>query len=728
MSSGLPINTFSQAREYRNRYLANLALEVQNDMMNLSANQVFRQTGQPSRPPDTRTTTEKLADLEGLKVSVKSGLLGITDGSQASETIDQLTPDEVIFTSQQLPAIIADLKPRFARGVPSNALLNYIRALRRKELQTNGVSFTAQESTAQQILNALQAGINVNGGFTGPIPGGFGNPINPLPPGPGGMPPMEPPMEPPRGLPFPPRGLPLPPRGPPSSIELADVFPTDSKSEDELLLQQNMMRRQAELRRKAEEYLKSGREPFASLSKELQDEVNKIRAERGEMGSAGLALIIGRFKKDENAKLAARTDAGLETLEQWEAFPVPGGFQPDYPDSDDIAKEFLKMWGKSQTPEIQALFAKNWDRKKTVSAMKTALFPGWQMKQAVTGEPVSEMAVDVFSEESFEMPATPRSYEEVLTEQKPPPSSGKRPRNPASEQGALGEQRGITNSIMFQAQMDSGRFSDEELAEMVTVFLEQNKVSPYTLRDFVNNRSVMPREISYNMTGKKPAGKTPVEDTNLLEIIAAIRGRGLNGPKSNVIRRPMEPASRYPIGRAILGYGLSRGKSSGAKISEFVGMPMAELSYSPFGKFIVNTNKLASNILDVRSQKGNSIPKYKQHQMSPHLAKTMKRIMGGRMIDEYDFNEMPLEDQTYLWNLAKDAKIMDRLNLPTPKRTKDGEEENRFEILKGQVMAGNDSKELIKEFKVMLVKFSNDGRIKKNEAREILLDLASMGY
>jgi hypothetical protein len=48
--------------------------------------------------------------------------------------------------------------------------------------------------------------------------------------------------------------------------------------------------------------------------------------------------------------------------------------------------------------------------------------------------------------------------------------------------------------------------------------------------------------------------------------------------------------------------------------------------------------------------------------------------------------------------------------------------------LKGQISAGNDSKELIKEFKVMLVKFSNDGRIKKNEAREILLDLAAMGY
>jgi hypothetical protein len=71
---------------------------------------------------------------------------------------------------------------------------------------------------------------------------------------------------------------------------------------------------------------------------------------------------------------------------------------------------------------------------------------------------------------------------------------------------------------------------------------------------------------------------------------------------------------------------------------------------------------------------------------------------------------------------------MDRLRLPTPKRTKDDEEEHRFEILKGMVIAGNDNKEMIKEFKTLLVKFSNEGRIKKTEAREILLDLASMGH
>jgi hypothetical protein len=96
--------------------------------------------------------------------------------------------------------------------------------------------------------------------------------------------------------------------------------------------------------------------------------------------------------------------------------------------------------------------------------------------------------------------------------------------------------------------------------------------------------------------------------------------------------------------------------------------------------------------------------------------------------DEYDFNEMDLEDQNYLFDLAKDAKISERLNIPTPKLSKDGEELNRFEILKGQIVAGNDNKEMVKEFKTMLLKLSNEGRVKKSEAREILMDLTAMGY
>jgi hypothetical protein len=71
---------------------------------------------------------------------------------------------------------------------------------------------------------------------------------------------------------------------------------------------------------------------------------------------------------------------------------------------------------------------------------------------------------------------------------------------------------------------------------------------------------------------------------------------------------------------------------------------------------------------------------------------------------------------------------MDRLNLPTPKRSKESEDENRFNILRGQILSGNDNKTLVKEFKTMLLKMSGDGRINKNEARELLLDLTALGY
>lgn len=594
MSSGLPINTFAQAKEYRDRYLAYLALEVQTDAYNLSANQVFKQTGQPSRPPDTRSTTEKLADMEGLKISLYRSLLGLTDGTQANETIEQLTPDELVFTSQQLPTITSELKPRFSKGVPAPALLNYIRALRRKELQTNGVSFTAQESTAQQILNAIQNGQAQMGGTGGPIPGGAGNPI-----GPGGVLPPGPPTGPP------------PPTG-----------PTEDEQQNQAMNNAQQMR-QRNIRKLALEFLdgveydlatltpveprvKIAAVPLRSYPRDVQDMVAAIQAERGQGSSAGQALSVGRFRQDPMIARLAAEDVGLKTLDEWTNFPMAGGFG-DYGESVPIAVEYLKIWARQQSPDIQSRFADGWQRKRTLATMKSALLPGWQFKQTT---------------------------------------------------GALGPLEEIF------------AFDDSPIP-----------TSPPT----------------------------------------SVVGVGV---------RRMQPSSRFPTGRAILGYGMARPKQSEPtqRNSEYVGINLSEQSYSPFGKYVINTNKLASGILDVRTGNGKQLNKYKQMEMSPALAKTMKRIMGGRMIDEYDFNEMPMEDQNYLWNLAKDASIMDRLNLPTPKRTKDGEEENRFEILKGQIVAGNDSKELIKEFKTMLVKFSNDGRIKKSEAREILLDLAAMGH
>lgn len=646
--SGLPVNTFSQAAEYRKRYLATLALSAQNDAYNLQANQVYKQTGQPSRPSDTRTTTEKLADVEKLKVDLRAGLMQLTDGTQANETIEQLTPDEVQFATQQLPAIIAELKPKFARGVPAQALIAYIRALRRKFLATSGVSFTAQEATAQQILNAIQAGVNMMGSSGGPFSTTTGttpstpSTIDSYPSTPGNeFPPISP--QPIGEITTPVRPMPIrpSPTRPPSGL------PISSFEQPE-------------------------------MEQEMQQEIQ----ERG---------TIAQFKNDPVYQQAAR-NFGPSTEEEWDEYPTPGGFEP-YPDSTPIAVQFLKWWAMAQPVEIQLKFQPGWKRKTTLPELKIALQPGVEEKLGLNQ--LQQPELDVFEEEST-MTTAPTGTTEQET-----------------------RTSGIPSSAVFLERIGNPRFSNAQMTKDVEAFLIQNNLLNSLVRT-MDGLKTQPKRIAYsgNTSASRPF---EVDDTNLIDLIRQVRGRGM------VVKRAKEPASRYPTGREILGYGLK--KKQPIQIDMNKGLAYnSSPTYVPFGKYIINPSKLSSGIMEIKTLKGGNVAKHPARQLSPSLTKIMNRIVGGRMPDEYDFNEMDLEDQNYLFNLAKDAKISDRLNLPTPKRTKDDEEENRFEILKGQIIAGNDNKDLVKEFKKMLVKFSDDGRIKKSEARELLLDLTALGH
>jgi hypothetical protein len=98
------------------------------------------------------------------------------------------------------------------------------------------------------------------------------------------------------------------------------------------------------------------------------------------------------------------------------------------------------------------------------------------------------------------------------------------------------------------------------------------------------------------------------------------------------------------------------------------------------------------------------------------------------MPDDHDLRELSADEHVFLFQLAKDAKIDDRLAIPAPRLDADEKELHRFEVLEGQVMAGNDNRELVKELKGLVLKFNNDGRLNKTAVREMLLDITSLGY
>jgi len=130
----------------RQQYLNYLALEIANQTKNLNANKLFRANGTTgAHPADTRSATEKYADLDGLKQSVRSGLRQITDGREAEVIVAELTTNEIEFLAGTLPAVIADLKPKWAMGVPAGSFIPYIRKYMRKAIETQGVEYGLQQ-------------------------------------------------------------------------------------------------------------------------------------------------------------------------------------------------------------------------------------------------------------------------------------------------------------------------------------------------------------------------------------------------------------------------------------------------------------------------------------------------------------------------------------------------------------------------------------------------------
>jgi hypothetical protein len=71
---------------------------------------------------------------------------------------------------------------------------------------------------------------------------------------------------------------------------------------------------------------------------------------------------------------------------------------------------------------------------------------------------------------------------------------------------------------------------------------------------------------------------------------------------------------------------------------------------------------------------------------------------------------------------------MDKLSIPTPSKDQLEKDIHQFEVMKGEILAGNDSTETIKKFKLILLKLSRNGSIPKREANEIMEDLISLGY
>jgi len=210
--------------------------------------------------------------------------------------------------------------------------------------------------------------------------------------------------------------------------------------------------------------------------------------------------------------------------------------------------------------------------------------------------------------------------------------------------------------------------------------------------------------------------------------------------KSKVIEYINRRIDQYfgdPLPVDIIGQGLKkrRGRPKGCGIKktfdDYKDPDAGIKSKTPFvsfGKHFINSNKLHEGVISLRHKSGAGLPNFPSRKVSPHLAGIIKTIVGGGMPSYNDVDKLTDEEKNYLHQISKKSDLTQMLSIPTPSKDKMEKDFNQFEIMKGEIMAGNDSKELIKRFKVLLLKLVNTGQLPKAQVQEIMTELLEMGY
>jgi hypothetical protein len=201
--------------------------------------------------------------------------------------------------------------------------------------------------------------------------------------------------------------------------------------------------------------------------------------------------------------------------------------------------------------------------------------------------------------------------------------------------------------------------------------------------------------------------------------------RAANQPVIPIVK-VINPDENTPL--RVQGNGLKkrRGRPLGS------GMPkpivIKEPRFIGFGINEINNEKLKNNVLSIRRKTKTNIMGMPQRNISEKFKGIIKTILGGGMPKYKELEALDDEEKDYLYKIVSKSELEDKLSIPAPSKDKHEKMVNEFEIMKGQIMSGNDNREYVKKFKLLVLKLVRNGYIPKNQAYELVEELTTLGY
>jgi hypothetical protein len=626
--SGQPLNNPSDNNKFRQQYLANLALRAKLDDKDLQANKIFIKTGQtPSQPTDTRTTAEKYADVERMKIDVRQGLSAIMDGAGADSVVNSLDAPQLSFLVAQMPNIVNIIKPRYAYGITAPLFLPFFAKYMEKEMRNIGVEDALQQSTGNAILLGTQMIL------------GMINQADLV-----------------------------------AIRQRIDVFGRGNRVVEairrDLDTLQGIIPTPLTL-----QALRGIANPITRA--EIQQDLNGALRDLPSMG-----IINMNLEALEDARQASDGRQQERLLEQLHQMLAT---QPS-------SEERMRMVQR-EIDEAEGKRAEDEDYQQRLEAYTQAKRRGaTQYIPRIEPPPSGLKNAPLGSPEHMYRRKAPVEFELLSPD----------------EFNSIQRKSQMLNYLDKVIDMDKSEFRHLGITEDGNPRLSIADLMKMYADNFQIIQGIHQYYYSNPQQYQMQQGM-PLADWE--------HSRRLMPPsRSASTDRESVSRSNTPRGR---GFGIHIDNSAGIK---------AGARYVPFGKYVIHNHKLLDDIVSIRRPKGSSITGFPTHRQSTKVGHIVRKIVAGGHPTFDELNELGEDDKNYLHKLVKSANIGDKISVPSPNRDQMDTDCNTFNIMKGEIMSGNDSVEYIKKFKILLVKMTNNGLIPRSQSQDILMELVSMGF
>ena len=692
-------------KKFRDQYLANLQLENANNQLNLNASKLYASTGASSQQATQMTATEKFSGLEGLKQIAKDFMISnkFLNPFAADDAGNMFTPEEITFINQYSQFMATDFK---GRNVPAQIFVNYVRKLLEKLSKTEGVDYGLQQTSGSGVLlseeplytqedfDYVEYAYTEKGyspelikemiGRMGDLAHFFGSALTDIKRAHQGNPITEDRIQ-----------------------ELYNIFKQDLPTAEYIGKSDFVQARNA-----LGIFTGEQREALDNLSAELSaDQPAQLHSREGETGGTYIneemdygvfGFPPGRFGA---STWGDESDVGLTSQYTTNALVEQKVAEFEQMDMENQLREFEQIG--ITLADVQHIPQYQWSavyRQHLTSNPALANPPAAPFQGSVSSAPTNLTGV------------TPNTTPDDLTTSGAASATAPSPIKSAESTASMATTKETSSTagnnfqesqlLRLRQDLEDVIQADEQQSDKKTRNSVVGKYQPYV--EYCELYGADPKLVAQarqiiTQIGKSGVESAPETHTNIDELQSSTR------------------ASNRGSGFKHEGRGIGRKtplqRSDGYKKTT---------PYKQLGKYLIHRHKLEDGIMMIKTPSGAKIKSLPTQSVSPQLREVLKVMADGGKPQYHHVQGLGLQEKEKFHHIVKHTQA--DLEVPSPHKETDDREMTRFDILRGELGAGNDNNGLIREFKTLLLKFMREGRIPRREGSEIMEELMLMGH